>query len=100
MGSFKNLFLQNHWANFNQTWHKSSLEGEDSSVFFKEGDNLSPRGDNSKSVNIHWIYLKIFSRTSRPKSIKRGTNYPLVKRIQVCSNIGPDPLQRGIITEM
>jgi hypothetical protein len=33
MGSFKNLFLQNHWANFNQTWHKSSLEGEDSSVF-------------------------------------------------------------------
>jgi hypothetical protein len=26
MGSFKNL-LQNHLANFNQTWHKSSLGG-------------------------------------------------------------------------
>jgi hypothetical protein len=26
MGSFKNL-LQNHYANFNQTWHKSSLGG-------------------------------------------------------------------------
>jgi hypothetical protein len=26
MGSFKNL-LQNHWANFNETWHKSSLGG-------------------------------------------------------------------------
>jgi hypothetical protein len=32
MGSFKN-FLQNHWTNFNLTWYKSSLEGEDSSVF-------------------------------------------------------------------
>jgi hypothetical protein len=26
VGSFKNL-LQNHWANFNQTWHKPSGEG-------------------------------------------------------------------------
>jgi hypothetical protein len=25
MGSFKKLLLQNHWANFNQTRHKSSL---------------------------------------------------------------------------
>jgi hypothetical protein len=39
--------------------------------------------------------LKIFSRTSRPNSIKLGTNYPWVKRIQVCSNKGPGPLQRG-----
>jgi hypothetical protein len=30
-----------------------------------------------------------------PKSIKLGTNYRLVKRIQVCSNKGPGPLQRG-----
>jgi hypothetical protein len=28
VGSFKNLLLQNHWANFNQTWHKSSKEEE------------------------------------------------------------------------
>jgi hypothetical protein len=35
-----------------------------------------------------------------PKSIKLGKNYPLVKRIKVYSNKGPDPLQRGIITEM
>jgi hypothetical protein len=27
MGSFKNLLLQNHEANFNLTWHKSSLGG-------------------------------------------------------------------------
>jgi hypothetical protein len=32
-GNLKIFFLQNHWANFNQTWHKSSLEEENSSVF-------------------------------------------------------------------
>jgi hypothetical protein len=31
-GHIINLFFQNHWANYNQNWHKSSLEGEDSSV--------------------------------------------------------------------
>jgi hypothetical protein len=56
------IFVQNHWANFNQTWHKSSLEGEDLSVF-------KGRGDNSKRIKIHRKFLKI-SRTSRPKSIK------------------------------
>jgi hypothetical protein len=39
------------------------------------GARPSPRGDNSKRVKIHKI-LKIFSRSSRPKSIKFGTNYP------------------------
>jgi hypothetical protein len=29
-----------------------------------------------------------------PKSIKLGTNYPLVKRIQDYSNKGPGPLSR------
>jgi hypothetical protein len=33
---------------------------------------------------------------SRPNSIKLGTNYHLVKGIQVCSNKGPGPLQRGV----
>jgi hypothetical protein len=70
-------------------------------VFLKEGDSPSLRGDNSERVKIHRKFFKIlFSRTSGPKSIKLGTNYPLVKRIQVCSNKGSDPLQRGIITEM
>jgi hypothetical protein len=44
-------------------------------VFSNEGDCPSPRGDNSKRVEIHWTYLKIFSRTSRPNSIKLGTHY-------------------------
>jgi hypothetical protein len=40
-------------------------------------------------------FLKSFSRTGRPKSIKLGTDYPWVKGIQLCSNKGPGPLQRG-----
>jgi hypothetical protein len=38
---------------------------------------------------------KIFSRTSRPISIKLGTNHSWVKGILYCSNKGPGPLQRG-----
>jgi hypothetical protein len=39
--------------------------------------------------------LKKISRTSRPISIKLGTNHPWVKGILFCSNKGPGPLQRG-----
>jgi hypothetical protein len=38
---------------------------------------------------------KIFSSTSRPISIKLGTNHRLVKAILNCSNTGPGSLQRG-----
>ena len=30
---FKNLFLENHWANFNQTWHNVTICERDSSFF-------------------------------------------------------------------
>jgi hypothetical protein len=70
-------------------------------VSLKEGDSPSPRGDNSKRVKIHRNFIKIFSSgTRRPKSIKLGPNYLLVKRIQVCSNKGPCLLKPEIITEM
>jgi hypothetical protein len=36
-----------------------------------------------------------FSRTSRPISIKLGTNHPLVKEILNYSNKEPGPVQRG-----
>ena len=26
---FKKILLQNHWANFNQSWHKASLDEDD-----------------------------------------------------------------------
>jgi hypothetical protein len=64
-------------------------------VCSKEEDSPSPRGDNSETVKIHWKFLKIFFGTSRPNSIKLGTNYSWVKGIQVCSIKGPGRLQRG-----
>ena len=36
-----------------------------------------------------------FSRTTGPNLTKLGTNQPWVKGIQVCSNEGPGPHQRG-----
>ena len=39
------LLLQNHWANFNQIWHKASL-GEGDSMFYKSGPFNSQKGDN------------------------------------------------------
>jgi hypothetical protein len=42
------------------------------------------RGDNHKNVKMGLGHLKIFfSRTSKPNSIRLGTNYPWVKEIQV-----------------
>jgi hypothetical protein len=64
-------------------------------VCSKEGDNPSPRGDNSERVKYTEFFLKIFFfRTNKPNSIKLGINYPWVKGIQVCSNKGQGPLQR------
>jgi hypothetical protein len=50
VGLFKNLLLQNHWANFNQTWHKYYPWVKGIQICSKEGDSPSPRGDNSKRV--------------------------------------------------
>jgi hypothetical protein len=71
--------------------------GEGFQVCSNEGDCPSPRGDNSERVIIHWKLKKkkFFSRTSKPNSIKLGTNNPWVKGVQVCSNKGPGPLERG-----
>jgi hypothetical protein len=67
-------------------------------VYSNEGERLSrlsPRGDNSKRVKVHWKILKIFfSRTTGPNSI--NTKQPQIKGIQVFFlNKGPGPLQRG-----
>ena len=59
------LLLQNHWANFNQTWHKVS-EGEGDSRLFKWRPRPSKRGDNWELIKINWQLLKIFSRTTGP----------------------------------
>ena len=49
---FKNLLLQNHWANFNQSWHKAAL-GEGDSICLNEGPRPFPRGDNYEIVKIY-----------------------------------------------
>jgi hypothetical protein len=41
-----------------------------------------------------YIKKKVFSRTSKPISIKLGKNHPWVRGIINCSNKGPGPLQR------
>jgi hypothetical protein len=86
MGSFK-IFSRTSWPiltrlGTNYPWVKGIL------ICSKEGDSPIPRGDNSVRVKIHGKFLRIFSRTSRPKSIKLGTNYSLVKKIQISSAKG------------
>jgi hypothetical protein len=92
--------LQNHWANFNQTWHKSSL-GERILNCSNDGDCPSARGDNHKRVKIHWKFFKIFfSRTSRPISIKLGINHPWVQEFYIVQIKGQVLFKGEIITKM
>jgi hypothetical protein len=53
------------------------------------------RGHNREARIYMFILIKMFSRTSRPISIKLGTNHPWVKEILDYSNKGPGPLQMG-----
>jgi hypothetical protein len=55
--------------------------------FSNEEERPSTKGDDNKRV--------VFSRTSWPFSIKLGTIYPWVEEIQICSNKGLGPIQRG-----
>jgi hypothetical protein len=61
-----------------------------------EGDNPSPRGYNSKRVKYTKILKKnLLLQNQQAKINQTGTNYPLVKRIQVCSIKRSGPLQTG-----
>ena len=77
------LLLQNHWANFNQTWHKASLCKGDSN-FTNNGLHSSSRADNSRIIKIYGGYLKIFYfRTTGPDLTKLGIKHPWVEEIQI-----------------
>jgi hypothetical protein len=76
LGSFKNLLLQNYRANFNQTWHKSSL-GVGISGYSNKGDSPSPRGDYER-VKIH---LKCSSPEPAGQFNQIGTNFPWMKGV-------------------
>ena len=87
--------LHNHWANFDQTYHKAFLGGGDSNLF-KWGPRPFPMGDNSEIVKLYWKYLKIFfSRTTGPIFTKHGTKHPWMEEIHVYSNERPRPFSRG-----
>ena len=46
------LLLHNHWANFNQTWHKiSGMHGNQ--VWSNKGPRSFQMGDNNKIAKIH-----------------------------------------------
>ena len=62
------FLLQNHWAIFYQTLHKT-FWGEGDSIIHKWGTGPIPTGDNSDILykNISYQHLRIFSRTTGPK---------------------------------
>jgi hypothetical protein len=57
------------------------------------GGNIGPQ--LGKTFLQKFILEKIFSKTSRPISIKLHANYPCMKGIQVCLVKGTVPHQRG-----
>ena len=89
------LLLQNYWTNFNQTWHRASFFGGDSSLF-KWRTTPFFRGDKSEIISFYSKKIKIFfSRTPWTIWTKLGTKHPWVHGIQVCSNEGPRLFPRG-----
>ena len=89
------LLFKNHYANFNQTWHKGSLVEGDSSLF--KWRTMLFQGEIMKKIlKIDLRNLKIpFSRTSRPISTKLDTKHPLVKGIQLSEIEGLHLFSRG-----
>jgi glucuronate isomerase len=93
--SFKNLLPQNNWANFNQTWHKSSLEEGDSSLFKRLGLSFSKGGDNSKRVkNTLKILKNLLLQNQQAKFNQTLYKLSLSER-NSSSNKGPGPFQGG-----
>ena len=72
--NFKKNLLQNHWANFNETWHNASFGDDQDSSLFKWRAPPFLRVDNNYIAKIQWQNLKIFfSITAGLISIEFGT---------------------------
>jgi hypothetical protein len=68
------------------------------SVLFKRRGQPFSKGENTEIIAKEYKYTENLEKnlqTRRPNSINLSRNYPWVKGIQVCSNKGPGPLQRG-----
>jgi hypothetical protein len=86
-GYFENLSFKKHWARIGHIYMKALWYNVKSKLF-----TSWPPGENHIYMCLYW--KKIFSRTSRPISIKLDTNHPWIKGILNCSYKGPG-LQRG-----
>ena len=85
--NLKNLVLKNQPISIKlETKHPLVMRVQ---VCSNEGPHPFSSGDNYEIANIHWLKLKIFSRTTWPISTKLGTMHPWVKGIQDCSNKEP-----------
>ena len=73
----KNILLQNHGANFNQTWPKSSLSQGYIKLLKWRARPFSKRRWLRNSKN-----LKTFSRSTGPISTKLSKNHPWLKSIE------------------
>ena len=78
---FKESILQNHWANFNYTWHKTSWMKE-IQVCSNEGPCPCPRVDNYKIAkfidkfkeSILQNHLANFNQTWHKSSLSEGNS--------------------------
>ena len=56
----KSFSLQNHWANFNESWHKAFLCNRDSSFYTNERIDRSQKGDVFIYINQrYWIIMAL-----------------------------------------
>jgi hypothetical protein len=70
--------LQNHWANFNQSWLKSSL-GKDDSEWCKWRTTPLIMIDNSKRIKIYWKSFKNLLQNHQANFTKTCYKLSLVK---------------------
>ena len=85
------LLLQNHWANFNQTWHKASLGKGNSSLFkwraqpfskntLTKSSSPEPLGQfqpNLSQCVLGWRGIQVCSNEGLP--FYKGDNYQIAK---------------------
>ena len=84
---FKNLLLQNHRGNFNQTWHKASFGNWNLSLLqWRAMPFPKEILSGNKKIKNRQLLKIFFSRTSGRILSKLDTKHSWLKGIQVCSN--------------
>ena len=85
---FRHL-LKNHWAKFNQTWHKASLvEGDSSLLKWRAPPFCKARKLRNSEETLTKLKKLLQNHWAGPISTKLCTMHPWVMRAQVCSNEG------------